>query len=139
MKAIEESCSLCCSSHSPEMRRLDHLIFNAKGHVITSEAVLSHFKTFCAQFADSKFYFNHWITVRQFVLLNVKCLLSLNCHGAAVQCANSQHTIDKFMPFLLRGNKLSRDNLGVYMWQAKNDPWFTSQYLTMIQDLLWIR
>jgi hypothetical protein len=102
-------------------------IFNAKGYVITSEGVSSCGKTFYAQFADSKFYFNHWIKVHQFGLLNVKYLLSVYCHGAAVQCANSQHGIDRLMPFLWRGTKLSRDNLGVCMWQAKNDPSFTNQ------------
>ena len=102
-------------------------IFNAKGYVVTSEGASSHGKTFHAQFVDSKFYFNHWIKVHLFGLLNVKYLLSLYCRGAAVQCANSQHGIDGLMPFLWRGTKLSRDNLGVCMWQAKNDPSFTDQ------------
>jgi hypothetical protein len=102
-------------------------IFNAKGYVVTPDGVSSYGKTFHAQFADSKFYFNHWIKVHQFGLLNVKYLLSLYCRGAAVQCANSQHGIDGLMPFLWRGTKLSRDNLGVCMWQAKNDSSFTDQ------------
>jgi hypothetical protein len=102
-------------------------IFKAKGYVVTSTKVSTYNKPFSTHFADSKFYFNHWIKVHQSALLNVKYLLSLLCRGAAVQCANSQLGVDGLMPFLWRGTKLSRDNLGVCMWQAKNDSSFTHQ------------
>jgi hypothetical protein len=123
---------------SPSGHATNHLsIFNAKGYVVASEeGVSSYDKAFHTQFADSKFYFNHWIKVHQFGLLNVKYLLSLYCRGAAIQCANSQHGIDGLMPFLWRGTKLSRDNLGVCMWQAKNDPSFTDQPNTSLFEAM---
>jgi hypothetical protein len=102
-------------------------IFNAMGYVVGSEGASSYGKAFRHQFADSKFYFNHWIKVHQWGILNVKYLLSLYCRGAAVLCGNNQPGIDGLMPFLCRGSSITRDNVGVCLWQTKNDSSFTDE------------
>jgi hypothetical protein len=105
-------------------------IFTAKGRTVGGPRPLSYGKDFKKTFSDSKFYFNHWIKVHQWGVLNAKYLLSLYCRGAAVLCANSQPGIDGLMPFLWEGTTIAQDNLSVCLWQSKNDPTYTDKVQT---------
>jgi hypothetical protein len=77
-------------------------------------------------FADSKAYFNHWVKCHQHALINARYLMRLLVRGAAVLCGTNQAGIDGVIPFLLKGDEIRLDNIGVILWQAKNDPSYTT-------------
>ncbi|KAL4072622.1 hypothetical protein V8B97DRAFT_1899112 [Scleroderma yunnanense] len=72
-------------------------------------------------FDDSKVYFTHFIKVHQHALVHVEYLMRLMARGAAVLCANGQPGIDGIIPFLLKGDEIRADNIGVILFQVKND------------------
>jgi hypothetical protein len=78
-------------------------------------------------FADSYMHFNHYIKVHEYAGIDAESLLLLSSRGAAVLCANNQHAIDGINPFLFRGTTLQYDNLGLILWQAKNNAAYTAE------------
>ena len=78
-------------------------------------------------FANSYMYFNHYVKVHEFAGIDAESLLLLSSRGAAVLCANNQHAIDGINPFLYRGTKLCYDNLGLILWQSKNNASYTDE------------
>jgi hypothetical protein len=102
-------------------------VLKAKGQRFSPQGSSDTEKDFRAQFADSKFYFNHWVKLHQFGVLDIKYLLALYCRGAAALCANSQSGVDGLMPFLLEGTHIDLNNVGVCLWQAKNDSSYTDE------------
>ena len=83
-------------------------------------------RSFAEVFARSKIYFNHFIKVHDFKVINRAFLWRLIARGAAVLCADNQGGIDVLLPFLYRHNKLGRDNVSGIFIQVKNDKNFSS-------------
>ena len=74
-----------------------------------------------ALFANSKIFFNHWVKIHQHAIVDVQYLAQLMRRGAALLCANNQAGIDGVIPFLLAGHTIFPNNIGVILWQVKND------------------
>ena len=72
-------------------------------------------------FKNSKIYFHHFIKVHEHALFDKKHLMRLMARGAAMLCANGQPGVDGIIPFLLDGDKITPDNIGIIMFQVKND------------------
>ena len=53
-------------------------------------------------------------------------MLLLASRGAGILCANGQYAIDGINPFLFHGTRLGYRNLGLILWQGKNDAAFTA-------------
>jgi hypothetical protein len=77
-------------------------------------------------FATSKMYFNHFIKIHDFKVINRAFLWLLIARGAAVLCADNQGGIDVLLPFLYLDNKLQQDNVSGIFIQVKNDKSFSS-------------
>jgi len=80
-----------------------------------------------ALFKDSKIFFNHWVKVHQYAIVNVQYLGQLMRRGAALLCATNQPGIDLIIPVLLAGSAIFLKNIGVILAQMKNDPKFTDE------------
>jgi hypothetical protein len=83
-------------------------------------------RSFSEAFTGSKMYFNHFIKVHDFKVINRAFLWLLIARGTAVLCANNQGGIDMLLPFLYFDNKLGRDNVSGIFIQVKNDRNFSS-------------
>lgn len=83
-------------------------------------------RPFSKVFAKSKMYFNHFIKVHDFKVINRAFLWLLMARGAAVLCADNQGGIDVLLPFLYFDNKLQQDNVSKIFIQVKNDKSFSS-------------
>jgi hypothetical protein len=77
-------------------------------------------------FAKSKMYFNHFIKVHNFKVINQDFLRLLIARGAAVLCTNHQAGIDVLLPLLYFDNNLQQDNISGIFIQVKNDRSFSS-------------
>jgi hypothetical protein len=86
-------------------------------------------------FPEGKAHFNHCIKVHEFKLVKAQRLLLLAARGASVLCGNSQDGVDGINPFLCKGLELSLLNLGLILWQGKND----SHYSHLVQQHLFDR
>ncbi|THH08631.1 hypothetical protein EW146_g8931 [Bondarzewia mesenterica] len=87
-------------------------------------------------FADAKMHFNHFIKVHDRKLLCPKYLLFFASRGIGVLCGNSQGGIDAFLPFTYRGSQLTLENMGVILWQFKNDGRYTSGVKEWVFDAM---
>ncbi|KAI9567971.1 hypothetical protein HD554DRAFT_2328774 [Boletus coccyginus] len=76
-------------------------------------------------FGDSKLYFNHFVKVHEFEMLNTKYITRLMTRGAAILCANNQKGVDLVIPFT-RGGLMKKD-LGVILVQVKNNKTYTAE------------
>ncbi|TFY78103.1 hypothetical protein EWM64_g5907 [Hericium alpestre] len=74
----------------------------------------------CDQFKDSHLHFNHFVKVHEHNMVNRKYLWRLMSRGAAVLCA------DAITPFTYKDKVLNEENIGVILWQIKNNPAYTS-------------
>jgi hypothetical protein len=77
-------------------------------------------------FPDSKMHLNHYVKVHEYAAIDAESLLLLASRGAGILCANGQYAIDGINPFLFHGTTLGFGNLGVLVWQGKNDAAFTA-------------
>jgi len=77
-------------------------------------------------FPNGKLHFNHYVKVHVYGVIDAEYLLLLSSRGAGILCANNQYAIDGINPFLRDGTKLGLDNLGLILWQSKNDSSFTA-------------
>ena len=66
-------------------------------------------------------HFNHFIKLHDFKSINKESLLLLMTRGAGVLCANNHTSIDAVNVFLQSGTKLTTNNLGLILYQIKND------------------
>jgi len=78
-----------------------------------------------ADFSNSKIHFNHYVKVHEYGVIDAESLLLLSGRGAAILCAKNQYAIDGINPFLYDGPQLVPSNLGLILWQGKNDAHFT--------------
>ena len=77
-------------------------------------------------FPDSKMHVNHYVEVHEYAAIDAESLLLLSSQRAGILCANMQYAIDGINPFLFHGTALGFGNLGLILWQGKNDPAFTA-------------
>jgi hypothetical protein len=77
-------------------------------------------------FPDSKMHFNHYVKVHEYAAIDAESLLLLSSRGAGILCANGQYAIDGINPFLFHNTTLDLGNLGLMLWQSKNDAAFTA-------------
>ena len=77
-------------------------------------------------FPHCKMHFNHYIKAHEYAVIDAESLLLLSGRGAGVLCANGQYAIDGINPFLCNGMTLGFGNLGLILWQGKNDSAFTA-------------
>jgi hypothetical protein len=83
-------------------------------------------KTLHADFPNGKMHFNHYVKLHEHVAIDAESLLLLFSRGAGILCANNQYAINGINPFLCNGPKLCLGNLGLILWQGKNDSAFTA-------------
>ena len=83
-------------------------------------------------FADAKMHFNHFIKINDRSLLRREYLLFLASRGIGALCATSRAGIDGFVPFMFQGSAMKPDNVGVILFQFKND----HRYATTINPSL---
>lgn len=81
-------------------------------------------------FPTSKMYFNHYIKVHEQAGIDAISLLFLSSRGAAVLCPNNQLAIDGVNVFFYCGTNFRWDNLGLMLWQAKNNSAYTHELTT---------
>ena len=72
-------------------------------------------------FPDAKMHFNHFVKLHDYKSIDKLCLLLLMTRAAGVLCANNFSSIDAINVFLRSGTKLVLDNLGLILYQIKND------------------
>ncbi|KIL68319.1 hypothetical protein M378DRAFT_158863 [Amanita muscaria Koide BX008] len=83
-------------------------------------------RPFSEAFEKSKMYFNHFIKVNDYQVINRAFLWRLIARGAAVLCVDNQGAIDVLLPFLYLDNKLGRDNVSGIFIEVKSDQRFSS-------------
>jgi hypothetical protein len=91
----------------------------------------SMFQELHTDFPTGKMHFNHYVKVHEYAVIDAQSLLLLSSRGAAILCANNQTAIDGINCFLCKGPKLVRENLGLILWQSKNDSAFTDTPVPM--------
>jgi hypothetical protein len=79
------------------------------------------------QFKDSKMWFNHFIVVEDFDILNSEYLWRYLLRGAAIICATSQAGCDIVLPFMFRDGKLGKMTVSAVMIQVKNDKRYSNR------------
>lgn len=70
-------------------------------------------------FADGKIYFNHFVKVHKFDMVNQQYLLLALSRGAALICADNQGGLDIIIPILF-GDVLLKEKVSAIMIQVKN-------------------
>jgi hypothetical protein len=73
------------------------------------------------QFSESKVWFNHFVKVEDYSVLNREFLWRFVLRGAAILCANNQAGCDIVIPFVYRAGKLGKMNISAIIVQVKND------------------
>ncbi|TFY74196.1 hypothetical protein EWM64_g9816 [Hericium alpestre] len=77
-------------------------------------------------FANAKMWFNHFIKVNDFEVVNQEYLWRLIVRGAAVVCANNMRGFDIILPILYWDSKLCAWNVTAILIQVKNDKSYTA-------------
>ncbi|KAF8554213.1 hypothetical protein OG21DRAFT_1484826 [Imleria badia] len=110
--------SLFCAPYSNFVDTSTGWHFTSKGTKILQESLANTFK-------ESKVYFSHFVKVHEHKVVHVEFLMRLMVRGAAILCGNNQAGTDGIIPFLLNGDKIEQGNIGVILFQVKNDASFT--------------
>ena len=88
--------------------------------VISSES-LAALRELQHDFPNAKMHFNHFVKLHDYKSINKLCLMLLMTRAAGILCANNFSSIDAITVFLRSGTKLVLDNLGLILYQIKND------------------
>jgi len=99
----------------------DDSIITSQGWDFAAENPNETESSLAKAFARSKVYFTHFIKVHEYAAVHVKYLMYLMARGAAVLCANGHPAVDGIIPFLVEGDEIRLDNIGIIMFQVKND------------------
>ncbi|KIM81083.1 hypothetical protein PILCRDRAFT_9111 [Piloderma croceum F 1598] len=75
-------------------------------------------------FADAKMYFNHFMKVADYQVINHDYLWHMILRGVVIVCANNQAGVDFIIPFCYSDKELGRANVSGMFWQIKNDARF---------------
>jgi hypothetical protein len=74
----------------------------------------------------ARIWFNHYVKVHSYRVLNRKYLWRLVVRGAAIACANNQAGGDMVFPYIIDSNlPVGRENVGLLIVQVKNDGTFS--------------
>jgi len=87
----------------------------------STQSTVSALKMLKQDFPNATMHFNHFIELHEYKSVNKKSLLFLMTRGAGVLCVNSQASVDAINVFLISGTELRTDNLGVVLYQIKNN------------------
>jgi hypothetical protein len=112
------------SDGRPERRFFGFASF-VYGYLFSKSPSASGLEGLQRDFPDATMYFNHFIKLHDFKSIDKKRLLLLTTRGAGVLCANNHNSIDAVNVFLKSGTGLTLDNLGLALYQFKNDPRYT--------------
>ena len=77
-------------------------------------------------FKNSCIWFNHFIKVDDFNMINVAFLWTLVARGAAVLCSNNQRAVDILVPIVYHDGTVGRKNISAIFIQIKNDIIYSS-------------
>ncbi|KIJ58757.1 hypothetical protein HYDPIDRAFT_33872 [Hydnomerulius pinastri MD-312] len=103
----------------------DHIdVLKSPGRNLTPTGAFQYNKLLETVFANSVVYFNHFVKVHQYKLVHINYLMCMMVRGAAMLCVTDQPGIDGILPFLLDGDTIKPSNIGVVLWQVKNDSSF---------------
>jgi hypothetical protein len=91
------------------------------GHLFSKSPSASELKNLRHDFPQATMHFNHFVKLHDFKSINKECLLLLMTRGAGVLCANNHASIDAVNVFLQSGTTLTINNLGLILYQIKND------------------
>ncbi|KAF8893733.1 hypothetical protein CPB84DRAFT_1732264 [Gymnopilus junonius] len=86
-------------------------------------------------FANGYIWFNHFVKVNDFLMVNRQYLWCLISRGAAVICANNHEGIDLLIPILF-GNHLEPKSVSAILIQVKNDLSYTHNVRTLLFDFM---
>jgi len=125
--------SLFCT---PSAASNDHVsIVDSQGWHFGAEGPNQTESLLADAFKDSKVYFTHFVKVHEEKLIHVNYLMRLMTRGAAVLCANDL-AVDGIIPFLLKGDEIRADNIGVIMFQVMDDEKYSnSPQLHLFHDM----
>jgi hypothetical protein len=77
-------------------------------------------KTFAETFGESYVWFNHFIKVEDFAVIERKYLWGFIVRGCAVICADNQYGVDMIMPVVRRDDRLGTTNTSAILVQVRN-------------------
>ncbi|KAF9011520.1 hypothetical protein BDZ89DRAFT_1167478 [Hymenopellis radicata] len=86
-------------------------------------------------FEDGHIWFNHFVRVDDFDVINQEFLWRLVGRGAAVICPNNQRSIDLLIPVLI-GDVLAKENVTAIFIQIKNDKSYTEKPTRWLFDAM---
>ena len=112
------------NSGRPACRSFDLASF-VYGRLFRESPSAAELKNLQEDFPGAKMHFNHFIKLHDFKSINKKHLLLRMTRGAGVLCANNHRSIDAVNVFLQFGTKLTINNLGLILYQIKNDASYT--------------
>jgi hypothetical protein len=84
-------------------------------------------------FAGGYIWFNHFVKVNDFLMVNRQNLWCLISRGAAVVCPNNQRGIDILIPIIF-GNRLEPKSVSAILIQVKNNYTYTNKVDTLLFD-----
>ncbi|KAF8917645.1 hypothetical protein CPB85DRAFT_1285026 [Mucidula mucida] len=86
-------------------------------------------------FEDGKIWFNHFVRVDDYDVINQEFLWRLISRGAAVICATNQRGIDLLIPILI-GDVLRKESVTAILIQVKNDKSYTEKPARWLFDAM---
>ncbi len=86
-------------------------------------------------FKDGNIWFNHFIRVNDYNVINQEFLWRLISRGAAVICATNQRGIDLLIPILI-GDVLRKESVTAILIQVKNDKSYTEKPARWLFDAM---
>ncbi|PPR07502.1 hypothetical protein CVT26_013471 [Gymnopilus dilepis] len=86
-------------------------------------------------FTDGFIWFNHFIKVNDFSMVNRQYLSCLISRGAAIICADNHRGVDLVIPVLFN-DSLEPESVSAILIQVKNDASFTHNVCTALFDLM---
>ena len=86
-------------------------------------------------FAKAHIYFNHFIKVHDFKVVNRQYIWRIFCRGAAVICTNNQRGVDILIPMLM-GRVLRPQCITAILIQVKNDSHFSDKLCKPLFDIM---
>ncbi|KAF8892397.1 hypothetical protein CPB85DRAFT_245436 [Mucidula mucida] len=93
------------------------------------------FESLEAAFKDGKIWFNHFVHVDDYDVINQEFLWRLISRGAAVICATNELAIDLVVPVVI-GDVLAKENVTAIFIQVKNDKRYTEKSTGWLFDAM---
>ena len=121
---------------TPDIASNSHVDVNAShGWSFTRKRAKRLNRSLADQFKNSKVYFTHFIKVHQHAIVQVDYLMRLMARGAAILCGNNQRSMDGIIPFLFDGDEIRPGNIGVILFQVKNDRTYNKPIVQRVHDM----